>query len=342
MTTQMDQTKPTPLVEVKGLQINDNIASNLLQSPKKCSAAVASTTMRVQQQNSIIVSTHEEMNPNRRKEMEDVHVVHEPGTWNAPDPNMAYLAIYDGHGGRDMVEYLEHGLSFHVAQELRHIHNNNNTGNNDYNDNDTSSNKMQLCLERAFLMADCHAAQCGVSTSGATVIVCLVKRVAETNQTIIYCANAGDARAVLCHQGTTTRLSRDHRGDDPDEAERIKKSGGIIFKGRVLGVLAVSRSLGDHCMKNFVIAKPHYNEITINNNKNNNFEKQSKENSSVKRIPNVLVLACDGLWDVMDDQEVIDLALQCEHKKTEVAQILIAEAIRRGSTDNISVVVAWL
>jgi len=32
---------------------------------------------------------------------------------------MAFLGVYDGHGGRAMVEYLEEGLQWHVAQELR-------------------------------------------------------------------------------------------------------------------------------------------------------------------------------------------------------------------------------
>ena len=108
---------------------------------------------------SMTVSTYEEMNPRRRSTMEDCHVVCAPGTWRAPDPGLAYLGIYDGHGGREMVEYLESFLSFHVAEELRH------------NDGADVATRM----ERAFLIADIHATQCGVSTSGATVITCLLK-----------------------------------------------------------------------------------------------------------------------------------------------------------------------
>jgi hypothetical protein len=32
--------------------------------------------------------------------MEDSHVVLPAGTWKAPDPNMTYLAVHDGHGGK--------------------------------------------------------------------------------------------------------------------------------------------------------------------------------------------------------------------------------------------------
>jgi serine/threonine protein phosphatase PrpC len=68
---------------------------------------------------------------------------------------------------------------------------------------------------------------------------------------------------VLGHQGKATRLTKDHRTDDPEEVQRIEKAGGFMFKGRVLGVLAVTRSLGDHCMKEYVIAQPFVKEISI-------------------------------------------------------------------------------
>jgi hypothetical protein len=49
----------------------------------------------------MICSTFEAMNASRRNTMEDVHVVCAPGTWGAPDKDMAYLAVYDGHGGEN-------------------------------------------------------------------------------------------------------------------------------------------------------------------------------------------------------------------------------------------------
>lgn len=131
------------------------------------------------------------------------------------------------------------------------------------------------------------------------------------------------------------RLSHDHRVDDPSEAERIERAGGFLFKNRVLGVLAVTRSLGDHCMKEFVIAKPYYNKTTISRN-------STCDTKETDDLPPVLVMACDGLWDVIQDQEAIDLALAYPGDKTDVAQFLVEEAIRRGSTDNVSAIVAWL
>lgn len=48
----------------------------------------------------VMVSSHEEMNPSRRSSMEDCSVYSPPGTWGAPDEDMAYLGVYDGHGGK--------------------------------------------------------------------------------------------------------------------------------------------------------------------------------------------------------------------------------------------------
>jgi serine/threonine protein phosphatase PrpC len=212
-----------------------------------------------------VVSTCEEMNPTRRYTFEDCAVYAPAGTWNVPDPNMAFLCICDGHGGRQMVEYLEDGLIFHVAAEL------NATDDpviNEHNMDNGDATVLQR-LERAFLMADIHSKTLGISTSGATVAVCLITRSPATTTLAslpsdemadshidgagmafdtwrIYAANAGDARIVLGHAGKGYRLTKDHRTDDPDEVRRIEQSGGFLFKGRVLGVLAVTRSLGDH------------------------------------------------------------------------------------------------
>jgi hypothetical protein len=61
--------------------------------------------------------------------------------------------------GREIVDFLEHGLSYHVAQEL----------------SIDDSSDIETRLVRAFLMADIHAQQASILASGATVAICLVK-----------------------------------------------------------------------------------------------------------------------------------------------------------------------
>jgi serine/threonine protein phosphatase PrpC len=150
----------------------------------------------------------------------------------------------------------------------------------------------------------------------------------------LYTANAGDARIVLGHDGLATRLTQDHRTDDPEEVERIEKAGGFMFKGRVVGVLAVTRSLGDHCMKEYVIAKPYVRETCI--------DLPPHDDTTSTSTPSFVILACDGLWDVLDDQHAVDFVLGYKGYKADVSKLLINEALRRGTTDNVTVVVAWL
>ncbi|KAG7363997.1 protein phosphatase 2C [Nitzschia inconspicua] len=315
----------------------------------------------------ILVSTCEEMNPSRRCTFEDCAVYAPAGSWNVPDPNMAFLAICDGHGGRQMVEYLEDGLIFHVAAELNATDEHDDDDNSGQIQDNEDTNSILRRLEQAFLMANIHSKTLGIATSGATVAVCLITRSStdtttmakaaatltatagspssdqeptndstiDTNTTAapqdswtIYAANAGDARIVLGHAGKAYRMTKDHRTDDPDEVRRIEQSGGFLFKGRVLGVLAVTRSLGDHCMKEYVIAMPYTKAKTI--------VKEAISDVSF------VILACDGLWDVMSDQEAVDFVSKYQNSKESVAQELVKEALERGSTDNITVSVAWI
>ncbi|KAJ6625643.1 phosphatase 2C-like domain-containing protein [Mycena sp. CBHHK59/15] len=137
---------------------------------------------------------------------------------------------------------------------------------------------------------------------------------------VLYCANAGDARGVLCRGGKAVRLTYDHKGSDKQEAKRITDAGGFVVSGRVNGVLAVTRSLGDSSMKEFVVGAPYTTETELCDD------------------DEFLVLACDGLWDVTSDQAAIDLI-----RKTGDAQMasqkLLKHALSNHTSDNVTVLV---
>lgn len=316
----------------------------------------------------MITSSAEEMNPSRRNTMEDCHMTHSPGTWGCDDAETTFLAICDGHGGRDIVEFLEQTLAKNVADELNVI------------DNASIHER----LERAFLITDIQSHMMKIDTSGATVVLCLIKK--QPDKVVIHAANAGDARAVLSctpcriHQhpspqhpqtqtdneknswqpkeSTAYRLTCDHRADDPIEQSRIEKAGGFVTRNRVLGILAVGRSLGDHGMKEFVIGTPFVNSveidledslddvdypssITIDEKQKCGRVRTSRSSGS----EHFVIVGCDGLWDVIEDQDAVNQVrdfLLKGGKKEEVAQMLCNIALRRGSTDNITVVVTWL
>ena len=160
------------------------------------------------------------------------------------------------------------------------------------------------------------------------------------------------------HEGKATRLTKDHRPDDPDEITRIEQAGGFLFKGRVVGVLAITRSLGDHCMKSFVIAEPYCSETSITlfdaDHVSDGKEEEDHDDGARNAMNNVhderpehfqpsfVICACDGLWDVFEDQEAVDFVHKYGHEREIIAEHLVNEAMRKGSTDNISVMVAWL
>jgi protein phosphatase PTC1 len=88
-------------------------------------------------------------------------------------------------------------------------------------------------------------------------------KVSATRQRVLYTANVGDARIILCRSGKALRLSYDHKGSDENEGRRIANAGGLILNNRVNGVLAVTRALGDAYMKDLVTGHPYTTETVI-------------------------------------------------------------------------------
>ncbi|KAJ1924748.1 phosphatase 2C, partial [Linderina pennispora] len=104
------------------------------------------------------------------------------------------------------------------------------------------------------------------------------------------------------------------------EAQRIAGSGGYVFNGRVNGVLAVTRALGDSTLKPYVISNPFTTETVIED------------------TDDMLILACDGLWDVCSDQEAVDL-VRDEKDPVKASQVLLDYALDNESMDNITTMV---
>ena len=131
----------------------------------------------------------------------------------------------------------------------------------------------------------------GEDKSGSTAVCALV------STSHVFLANCGDSRAVISRAGTALVATYDHKPVNPIEKERIQKAGGSVMIQRVNGSLAVSRALGDFEYKQvegmgpceqLVSPEP---EITVH-------ERDESDE--------FLVLACDGIWDVMNNNELCD------------------------------------
>ncbi|PNH12797.1 putative protein phosphatase 2C 59 [Tetrabaena socialis] len=136
-------------------------------------------------------------------------------------------------------------------------------------------------------------------------------------------ANVGDSRAVLSRGGKALAMSIDHKPNVKEERARIEGAGGVVVWAgtwRVGGVLAVSRAFGDRPLKRFVIATPAIAE------------------ESITSEDEFLLLASDGLWDVMTNQEAVTLIRDVTDPE-KASKRITEEAYQRGSNDNISCVV---
>jgi len=285
-------------------------------------------------QNYKFACAHEQMNAKKRSTMEDCHRIvpdlleslQNINTENKKDLGLySYFGVYDGHGGRQIVDFLDENLERNIALELLQP--------------DNADIKERLM--RAFLITDMQSRRNDITVSGATAVCALIRNDIQLGR-YLYVANVGDSRAVLISQKGNkdekcikndgyyaTRLSYDHRAEDEEEQKRIKEAGGFITRQRVLGILAVSRSFGDHGMKDFVTATPYITETILNERGSTPF----------------LILACDGVWDVMSDQEAGDLILD-KYKEIgqfeDAAKLLVHTAIERGSADNVTALVIFL
>ncbi|KAL1339592.1 hypothetical protein AAHE18_U049400 [Arachis hypogaea] len=158
---------------------------------------------------------------------------------------------------------------------------------------------------------------------GCTAITALVVR----NK--LFVSNIGDCRAILCRAGNPIALSKDHVASCLQERERVIRHGGHVHwqvdTWRVgPPALQVTRSIGDDDLKPAVTAEPEITESIL-----------SVEDE-------FLVMASDGLWDIMSGEEVIKIIKDTVKEPGMCSKRLATEAVERGSRDNITVIVVFL
>lgn len=276
----------------------------------------------------------------RRAYMEDMHqIVNFEDRPEADAANLThFFAVFDGHGGKRAAAWAHAHLVSNLLLELARARTEGAAGSG----TDSSPLSVDACTgmldgaavdafhrtDAAFLR---QAAARGMP-DGSTAVTCMVQaldaRAGGKADRRLLVANLGDSRCVMVRaDGSALALSSDHKPNRPDERARVQAAGGqVVYAGcwRVQGDLAVSRAFGDAHLKNFGVSA-------------------TPELSAIRLTPRdaFLVLASDGLWDVVDEQQCAASVLRASDPLA-AARSLCDLASTRGSMDNITVLVVSL
>lgn len=171
--------------------------------------------------------------------------------------------------------------------------------------------------------------------------------------------NLGDSRALLCRRGAgVVAETTDHKPEDPVERQRIEAADGFVTAAsaagpaRVDGVLSVSRAFGDFRWKCNSTVAPERQKVSP----------LPTVSEFSAEAGDILVLACDGVFDVLKNGDVADVVLEAldghraaAEKDAEspgakaparatagpkcATEAVVREALARGTCDNVTCVV---
>lgn len=233
--------------------------------------------------------------------------------------NVNFFAVYDGHGGKQVSEYVHKNMTKYFMNK-----------------------KVSYPLQKQYVVDIFDGTQIHLKSNdqqianhcGTTALI--VVHFNYNDMDYLNIMNLGDCRCILCRDNLALPLTKDHKPHWPEEVHRIKNLGGkITFDGYDWRIkdLSVSRAFGDIDAVPYVTHRPDLFRYKLD--KNDKF----------------IVIACDGLWDVLSNSDVTNyVLLHCYdsttqnriNKEENIAKKLGEFAIKKGSTDNVTVIVVFL
>lgn len=234
--------------------------------------------------------------------------------------NINLFGIYDGHGGGKISNYLKDKiLKYFISKKIK------------YPLSDTYINnvfdKIQNDLKKNYY---------NISYSqGSTCIIIIIYK--HNNKNYIHAINLGDCRAIMCSNNIPIPLTKDHKPEWFEEKNRIEQLGGkITFDGIDFRIknMSVSRAFGDFDAIPYITHKPDIFKYKISSN------------------DKFIVIGCDGLWDVLQNHEINNFILshtileknklKISDNRINIAKSLTEYAIKKGSLDNVTVIILFL
>lgn len=257
----------------------------------------------------------------KRESNEDQHFIFSNLDGKYSDKNnINMIGVFDGHGGKLVSKYLKENLPDYFTKKFK---------DNLFSKPEKFSkyvNKVFDTLQTKLIEEHPKAVNYCGSTACLT-IHCINKL---EKKGYLWIINIGDSRAVLNNKnGLSIQLSKDHKPNSPDERLRIEKMGGkIAFDGADWRVkdLSLSRAFGDVDCTPYVTHLPQIYKYNLS----------SKDK--------FVILACDGLWDVVSNQDAVDFIQDLLNKnfKGNFSKMLCEYALAKGSMDNVSIIIYFL
>ena len=252
--------------------------------------------------NSIIkdFSKYEFANIEIRKQMEDFTYTN-LNFHNKNNHNISLFAIYDGHNGKLVSEHLYKNFDKILLSNL-----------------EKTNYQIRKSLIDSFQQINSNFEKNPeAKNTGSTATVILI----DNNN--LYCANVGDSQCYYISKEKIIKLTKIHNCNDLKEVERIKKKNGIIFQNRIFGCINLTRTIGDIEFKEYgVTCIPDISKEIL-----------SENNSKY------IILGSDGVWDVIDENDIINIEKKYGNNCKDFCKKIIKTAIEKKSQDNISCIV---
>ncbi|CAN0911592.1 Probable protein phosphatase 2C 28 [Linum grandiflorum] len=229
---------------------------------------------------------------------------------------LGLYAIFDGHSGKDVAKYLRSHLFDNILNQP------------DFWESPKAAIRRAYKATNEEVLEKVVGDRRGGSTAVTAILV--------DGKTLVV-ANVGDSRAVLCRNGVAKQISVDHEPEK--ERELVENRGGLVIQlpgmpptsdlelwktGNVPSELAMSRAFGDADLKDHISSDPDLKIVRVD-----------------PSASDLIILASDGIWKVMSNQDAYECIKHVEDP-TRASKTLIAQALAKGSQDDISCIVVMI
>lgn len=283
---------------------------------------------------SIGVRVHAESWPGKQMDLRDRFTSDEP-----MDELGVYFGVFDGHGGSQVSEIAAKQLHKNILSHFRAKQ----------VQPASRDEKLKIALREAYAQTDKEilglAERKKFEQQGSTAITALLHGNPKLGTALrLVVANIGDSRAVLCRAGQAVAVSDDHKPDRLDEKKRIERAGGLVLNVRGAWRIAAPANPGSSKKA----SRREYQGLAMTRSLGDSYFKQSSPLSTpdpeVKILPITdkdlfLVMATDGIYNVMSNQDVVDAASKHWDDAEEAAKNIVRTAFQKGSDENLTAMV---